>query len=405
MHNSSNRRFACWAILRCTHLPEDIMKGYRILAINPGSTSTKIAVFDDNEKIYLENVKHDTSTSIEADDFDEQVRLRKDLIEQKLADAGIAMQSISAYAGRGGGIVPCPGGTYPVTPKMMEDIRKNRLKHPAKYGAFLAWGFGQAHGKPAYIVNSPHTDELEEVARITGLAGIYKLGHVHALNQKEVAIRAAAELGKKYTEANFVVAHLGGGISITAHKKGRMVDTTDCIYGDGPMSPNRCGQMDMLTVVDMCYSGEYTHAEMRDLAMRTGGLLHHLGTSDGLEIEAMVREGDPYATLVFDAMLHQMAKWIGAMAAVLEGDVDAVLLTGGLVHDEYARTTLERKTSYIAPVRCYPGEFEMEALASGALRVLTNQEPAQTYTGKPTWPGLSANAYRTQHTQAATAKA
>jgi butyrate kinase len=197
---------------------------------------------------------------------------------------------------------------------------------------------------------------------------------VHTLNQKEVAARAAREMGKKYTEVNFVVAHLGGGISVTAHKRGRMVDSTNAITGDGPMSPNRSGAVDVLHVVDLCFSGKHTEEEIRELVMTRGGFISLLGTDDGKLIEDKIREGDPYVKLIFYAMLHQIAKAIGAMAAVLEGDVQGVILTGGTVRNPYAVEELKRKVQFIAPVLVYPGEYEMEALANGALRVLHGEE-------------------------------
>jgi butyrate kinase len=208
------------------------------------------------------------------------------------------------------------------------------------------------------------------------------------LNQKEVAIRAARELGKKYQEVNFVVAHLGGGISVAAHKRGRMIDTTNAITGDGPMSPNRCGQIDALRMVDLCFSGKYSEKELRELVMTRGGFISLLGTADGKLIEEKIREGDTYVKLIFDAMCHQIAKAAGAMAAVLEGDVQGVIFTGGTVRNPYAVEELTRKVKFIAPVFVYPGEFEMEALVNGVLRVLHGEEQSLTYTGLPAWGGL-----------------
>lgn len=369
------------------------MKDYTILAINPGSTSTKVAVFKGEQQLYSESVKHSADSLAGITDFDEQVRFRKDLILEKLAEADIPLSAIDAYAGRGGGIVNCASGTYEVNRLMLDYVHNNPLIHPSKFGSHIAYDFAQMYGKKAYIVNSPHTDEYEDVSRILGIEGIYKECHLHALNQKEVAIRAAKALGRTYGELNFVVAHLGGGISVTAHKRGRMVDSTDCITGDGPMSPTRSGQIDAIPIVDLCFSGRYTKEDLYLLIMADSGLLSHLGTSDGLEIETMVKEGQPYVKLVFDAMLHQIAKSVGAMAAVLDGEVDGVVYTGGLVRDEYAIKTLVRKTGFIAPVMLYPGEFEMEALSNGVLRVLTGEEAAKEYTGVPAFTGFDPAQY------------
>lgn len=369
------------------------MNEYTILAINPGSTSTKIAVFKGQTQLYSQNIKHTAGSLAPTAPYAIHVQQRVELIQQHLQQAGIDMAGIDAYAGRGGGIACCPGGTYEVSDFMLEYIQNNPLLHPSKYGGPVASYFARLYGKKAYIVNSPHTDEYDLVARISGLAGIYKDCNLHALNQKEVAIRAAKTLGKRYNQANLVVAHLGGGTSIAAHKNGRMVDASDALNGDGPMSPTRTGHMEAMHIVELCYSGDYTKEDMRKLITSQGGMISHLGTSDGLEIETMVKQGQPYAKLVFDAMLYQTAKCIGAMAAALDGEVDAVVLTGGLLRDEYAASTLTRKTKFIAPVILYPGEFEMEALANGVLRVLTGEEEALPYTGQPTFTGLDPAEY------------
>ena len=364
------------------------MNDYQILAINPGSTSTKISVFNGDEAVFVRNVKHGASHDREQT-HDDKVSEIKNLILRELSTiGGFDIARIDAFVGRGGGVVHCAPGTYEINEIMINDSRENPIIHPSKFAPQIAYEFARAHGKKAYMVNSPHSDEFDEVSRVCGLAGIERVSSVHALNQKEVAYRAAAELGGKYEDLNFVVAHLGGGFSITAHKRGKMIDSTDNINGEGPMSINRCGTIAVKSIVDLCFSGTHTKESMYELIMTKSGLLGHLGASDGMAIEKMVKEGDKHAKTVFDAMLQQIAKSIGAMAAVLDGDVQAVILTGGLAKDPYLVDTLTRKAKFIAPVLVYPGEFEMEALTNGVLRVLRKQEECIAYTGIPAWTGF-----------------
>jgi butyrate kinase len=365
-----------------------MVKDFLILAINPGSTSTKISVFHGDEVLYIRNVKHDKVDNYKKD-HDGAVKKLKEFIMQELSTIpGFDITDVDAFVARGGGLVPSKSGTYEINEQLIKDAKENPFIHPCMLAPQITWEIAQVNRKKAYVVNSPFSDEFDEISRITGLASVERGSHVHALNQKEVAHRAAAEMGGKYEDFNFVVAHLGGGFSITAHKRGRMIDSTDNITGEGPMSINRCGTIPVISVVDLCFSGEYTKESIYELIMSKSGMLDHLGINDGLVIEKMVKDGDRHAKTVFDAMLLQIAKSIGAMAAVLEGDVQAVLLTGGLVKDAYLLETLKRKVSFIAPVRTYPGEFEMEALTNGVLRVLRKQEECLTYTGVPVWGGF-----------------
>ena len=369
------------------------MRDFMILGINPGSTSTKISLFHGDEAVFVKNVKHGKSGNSKQD-FDEVINSRKEWITRELSTiSDFNISNVNAFVARGGGLVPCTAGTYEINDTLIRISKEYSLKyiHPALYAPKIAYDFANENGKKAYVVNSPTSDEFDDVSRVTGLAAVERESHIHVLNQKEVAHRAAGELGGRYEEFNFVVAHLGGGFSITAHRRGRMVDSTNNISGDGPMSINRCGTIDVLSMVDLCFSGKHTREGLRELVMTKSGLLDHLGIDDGLTIEKMVMDGDRHAKTVFDAMLHQIAKAIGAMAAVLEGDVNAVILTGGLTKDPYLVETLTRKTRFIAPVKIYPGEFEMEALTHGVLRVLRNQEECLTYTGIPVWSGFEWN--------------
>lgn len=363
------------------------MQEYTVLVINPGSTSSKIAVFREQKALFVENISHD-GQPMDLQDFEGQVETRKGWILKALKEKDISLSDIDAFVGRGGGMTPCLSGTYEIIPKMLEDVQAHPLLHPAKFAPRIAYDFAQSCGRKAYTVNSAHTDEFEPEARVLGIAGLERTSIVHTLNQKEVAIRAAHELGKKYTEANFVVAHLGGGISVAAHKRGRMIDATNPMTGDGPMGPNRCGQIDAIHIIDMCFSGKYSEKEMRELVMTRGGFISLLGTADGRLIEEKIRRGDAYVKLIFGAMCHQIAKAIGSMAAALEGDVQGVILTGGTVRNPYAVEELTSKVKFIAPVFVYPGEFEMEALANGVLRVLHGEEQSLVYTGIPIWGGL-----------------
>jgi butyrate kinase len=231
-------------------------------------------------------------------------------------------------------------------------------------------------------------DEFDDVARVCGIKGIYRESHVHVLNQKEVAMRAAAQLGRAYEECSFVVCHVGGGLSITAQKHGRIVDGNDVLNGDGPMAPNRSGYVPLLPVIEMCYSGKYTEKEMKTKVSKTGGLVSLLGTDNMLEIKSRIESGDRWAKLVYENFAYQLAKYIGSYACVLEGQVDAVVMTGGVSNDEEFIANVKRYAGWIAPFIVYGGDFEMEALASGAIRALTGAEQTKEYTGRPVWSGF-----------------
>lgn len=361
----------------------------RLLAINPGSTSTKIAVFEDENCVFSKNVKHADSELAKYPEIPDQLPYRKEMILDELKKNGYDIADMQCFVGRGGGLNSCDGGTYNVEGILLEHARTcHAAKHPSTLGAVIANEFAQMNGCRAFIVDPPDVDELEPLARVSGLKDYPRQSRNHTLNQKEVARRAAAELGKGYDECNFVVAHLGGGISVAAHKKGRIVDVNDIINGDGPMAPTRCGQVAVADIISLCFSGNYTEKEIRGLVNKNGGVVNHLGTSDMLEVENRVIAGDEYAELVFKAMLYQVSKSIGANAAVLGGKVDAVVITGGMARAKMAVEFLQEKVGFIGPMKIYPGEFEMEALANGALRVLRGEEEAKTYSGIPIWSGF-----------------
>lgn len=363
----------------------------KIFAINPGSTSTKIALFEDDQMVFSRNVSHDAEELKKFKEIRDQFPYRKETILKELADAGQTLENTDAFVGRGGGLVNIVGGTYTVNDKLLEHARTCfTVKHPATLGAQLAYDFARTYGGQAFVVNPPDVDEFCDEARVTGLKGVYRESKIHALNQKEIGIRYAASKGKKYADMNLIICHIGGGISVTAHQKGKMVDSNDIAQGDGPMAPTRCGALPVKDVVKMCFSGKFTEREMYDKITKTGGLVDHLGTSDAREVCRMIEQGSAYAKLIYNAMIYQIAKTAGSMAAVLCGEVDGIILTGGIAHDKYLVEQLTRRLQFIAPITVMAGEFEMEALAAGARRVLLGEEPALEYTGKPVWNGFDA---------------
>lgn len=354
---------------------------YKVFTINPGSTSTKIALFDNERVLFKENVAHDAKVLEQYKDIGEQLAYRRDTIEALLEERGIDLRGCDAFVGRGGGLLPVEGGTYEISARLLEDARvgANGVSHPAQLGSQIAWEFIERYGGRGFVVNPPDVDEYEAVARVTGLKEITRNSHIHALNQKETAIRHTEAYGKKYTDCNYIVCHIGGGISVAAHRKGRMIDGTDIVEGEGPMAPTRAGALPAVPLVRLCFSGKYTEKEILGKCMKNGGFIDHLGTSDAIKVHQMASEGNESAALVWEAMIYQICKAIGAMASVLMGKVDGILLGGGMVHNEELLRKITEVNSYIAKVYAYPGEFEMEAMASGAIRVLSGEEEAKTY--------------------------
>lgn len=357
-------------------------KKYKLLAINPGSTSTKIAVFENENEIFSLNIAHDLEKLAKYTEVVDQLPYREKLILDELDKADIKLKSIDFFVGRGGGIMPCESGTYLIEPLLLNHSREGiAAKHPANLGAVIAHKFSNEYEKSAYVVNPPCVDEFQPVARISGLKNVERKSKFHALNQKEVAIRVAKKLGKLYTQSNFIVAHIGGGISVSAHRKGKVVDSTNTIDGDGAMSPTRCGQVDLSAIIKMAFSGQYTEKEMGDWLTKSSGIVQYLGTNDIREVNKMIEKGNEEAKLIYDAMIYQIGKDIGAYASVLEGDVDAIILTGGIAYDEYLVEKLKKMIGYIAQVITIPGELEMEGLVNGVLRVINGEEEVKHYKG------------------------
>ena len=365
------------------------MKNFKIFAINPGSTSTKIAMFEGEKETFSKNVSHDAEKLKEFKEISDQFEYRKETILKELDAAGISLEGVDAFSARGGGLVNVEGGVYRIGETLLHHARIGyTVKHPATLGAQLADAFAKEYGGQAFVVNPPDVDEFQDVARVTGLKGVYRESRIHALNQKEIGIRCAALKGVKYEDLNLIICHIGGGISVTAHRQGKMADSNDIANGDGPMAPTRCGQLPVKNVIELCFSGQYTQKDMYNKMTKTGGLVDHLGTSDAREVRSMMEQGNAYAKLIYDAMIYQIGKTAGSMAAVLHGKVDGIVLTGGISHDQYLVDKLSEMIGFIAPITVMAGEFEMEALAAGAIRVLSGQEAAKEYTGVPVWKGF-----------------
>ncbi len=350
-----------------------------ILAINPGSTSTKVAIFKGEKNILQKNLSHSAEEVGSFEKITDQYEYRQNMILDWMNEAGISTDSLATVVGRGGLLKSMPGGTYKVTAAMIEDLKIGvQGEHASNLGGIIAKGIADKEGIPSYIVDPVAVDEFEDIARISGMPELPRKSLVHALNIKAVARRAAADLGKGLEDLNFVVAHLGGGISIAPLLRGRIVDVNNANDG-GPFSPERAGGLPVGDIMRMCYSGKYTQAELKKLTVGKAGLVGYLGTNDARDVVKMIENGDKNADMVFDAMAYQLAKEIGAMAVVLKGKVDAIVLTGGLAYSELLCERIRKRVEFIAPVKVYAGEDEMQALAEGAARVLSGEEKAKIY--------------------------
>lgn len=363
----------------------------KIFCVNFGSTSTKIGAFDGDEQIFTKSydVGKDGYPAKFAN-LDEHQAYAIDLFAGVLAEYGLSYEDFDVFVGRGGGQVFVTSGAFRINDIMIQDTyRLGNDAHPGKLGCRVAYALGQKYGKESYIVNPPCVDEFIDVARPTGFKEINRCSRNHALNQKEVGFRYAKDTGRDYNKLNLIICHMGGGISITAHRQGKMIDSNDIIEGDGPMAPTRCGSVPAIPLIDMCYSGKYTHDEMIRKCIKTAGLVAHLGTEDAREVEKRIAEGDKYAEVIYNAMIYQIAKYAGSMAVALKGKVDAVLFTGGMSRGE---AFCEKLKDYLGFLGCdfarYPGEFEIQALAAGVVRALEGDEPVHEYTGEDVWQGF-----------------
>lgn len=363
------------------------MSNYKILAINPGSTSTKVAVFKGTEKLLSENVAHAADDLAKFAEVSDQLQFRYNMIVDMLKEHNIDLSDLDAVVGRGGGLMECEGGVYGISDLLFDHASRgaNGIQHPAQLGPQIARTFADAYGCPAFVVNPPDTCEAIPEARMTGIKGLLRRPTSHALNQKETAIVHSKKMGVKYEDMNYIVCHIGGGISITAHRKGKMIDSNDYVNGDGPLTPTRSGSVPLAQLVDYIFDHELDRKTAKAFATKTGGFVDLLGTSDAVEVCRMAQEGNHFAELSWNVMIYQIIKQIGSMAAALHGRVDAILMGGGMVYNEDLVEKVREAVGFIAPVYAYPGEFEMEAMASGAARVLDGEEELKTYTGKPNY--------------------
>jgi len=352
----------------------------KLIVINPGSTSTKIAFFSGEDKQWVENIHHPADELEVFPSIIDQLPYRLNLLRRVLNGKEVAMDHLSAIVGRGGLLRPIPGGIYTVDETMLRELKEElHGKHASNLGALLAYELGTPHGIHSYIVDPICVDELEPVARVSGLPAVVRRSVFHALNQKRQARRAAAQMGKRVEDVNLIVAHLGGGITIGAHRRGRVVDVNNGVDGEGPFTPERSGVLPAAEVVNLAFSGRYTREELLHLINGRGGFISYLGTNSALAVEERAAAGDAGADLLYSALCYQVAKEIGACAAVLAGRVDAILLTGGLAYSQRVVREVKGLVGFIAPILVFPGEDEMAALAEGVIRVLRGQETSRTY--------------------------
>ena len=352
---------------------------YRILTIDPGSTSTKIGVFDDEKMLFEENLHHSAEELAQFETIPQQEAFRRRLVLKALEEHRIPLESLSAVCGRGGVLKPVHGGTYLTTDAMIDTLKKGPYGHHASnLGGLLAREIGSALHIPSYIVDPPVVDELAPLARYSGHPLITRRSIFHALNQKAVAKRYAKEIGKPYESLNLIVCHMGGGVSVGAHVKGSVVDTENALDGEGPFSPERSGSLPTDAVMKLCFSGDYTEEELRKMFVGRGGLVAYAGSTDMRDLLKMA-ETDAKVAEVIDAFHYQIGKEIGAMAAAMHGQVDQIILTGGIAYGKETVQALKDMVEWIAPVTVYPGEDELLALAQGALRVLNGEEQVMKY--------------------------
>jgi butyrate kinase len=351
-----------------------------VLVINPGSTSTKIAVFQDETILFEEKIAHTSSEILSFPSIASQFQYRKDLIIKNLNKHNFDLNILDAICGRGGMLRSICSGTYEVNEVMIKDIKEaKRGEHASNLGALIAFDMAKELNIPSYIVDPVAVDEMEPIARISGMNLIERSCIFHALNHKAIARKVAIDKGKVYQEMDMIIAHLGGGISVAFHKKGRVIDVNNALDGDGPMSPERSGHVPLGPLYKLCFSDVYSLKDIQTMNYGKGGLVAYLGTNNALEVVERIKQGDEYARLIYDAMIYQIAKEIGACSTVLKGKVDCIVLTGGLAYEPYLVKKIIESVSFISEVLVYPGENELLALAQGALRVLNHEEEAKIY--------------------------
>ncbi len=350
----------------------------KILAINPGSTSTKISLFDREENLFTKNITHEAKYLAEYENIMAQKEFRVKEVVNALEENGYKLDDIDAFVGRGGLVMPIKSGTYNINDRLKEHLMTGiQGEHASNLGGVIASELGDKYGRPNFIVDPVVVDELTPVARISGVKGIERKSIFHALNQKAVAKRYANEIGKDYKDLNLIVAHMGGGVSVGIHEKGSVVDVNNGLGGDGPFSPERAGTLQIFEFLN--YIKDKDMKDVKLAIKGKGGLVSYFNTSDVRDVQKLIDDGNAEAKLVLEAMCYSIAKEIGSMSTVVEGKVDAIILTGGIAYSPFVVDYITKKVNYIAPIRIYPGENEMEALALGAMRVLDGVETAYEY--------------------------
>ena len=355
-------------------------KDYTILVINPGSTSSKVALFSNEQLLFDKKIEHNSEELSVFPKIIDQYQFRLKIILNFLREKGISLSTLDAVVGRGGLLQPIPSGTYRVNEKMLEDLRRGVMgEHASNLGGLLAQGIAADLSIPAYIVDPVVVDEMKSVARISGIPEIPRISIFHALNQKAVARKAALDLGKDYEKVNFIIAHLGGGISVGVHCKGKVIDVNNALDGEGPFTPERSGGVPVGALVELCLSGKFSKDEIMKKINGKGGLVAYLNTNDVREVARRIKKGDKKAKLILEAMAYQVAKEIGAGATVLKGQIDAIILTGGIAFNNEFIDIVKDRVSFLSLVMVYPGEEEMLALCKGALRILKGEEVDKAY--------------------------
>lgn len=351
---------------------------YRVLAINPGSTSTKFALYDGENQVFSKTLNHSVEELSQFKSIMDQFEMRKNEIKKALVENNIELKSINALVGRCGGLPPVKSGAYLINEEMIDRLtNKPTLDHASNLGAMISYSMADEIGVNSYIYDPVCVDESGDIAKISGFKDLDRVCLTHALNTRAMAIKYAKIHDKNYKDLNLIVAHLGGGISLNIHEKGKMVDFVS--DEEGPFSPERAGRLPAKMLVDLCYSGKYTHKEMVKNVRGKGGIVSYLNTVDAREVEEKIANGDEYAKLIYDALALQVAKSIGELATVVNGDVDAIIITGGIAYSQYMTESIIKRVKFIAPVEVLAGENELEALAFGALRVLSGEEEATIY--------------------------
>lgn len=352
---------------------------YNILSINPGSTSTKIAWYENEEEHFCETIDHPVDVLKTFSCVQDQLDMRVELVLKFVKDKGYAVENLDAVVGRGGMVPAVKSGAYRVNQLMVDRLKNNPVfEHASNLGAQIACTIADSVGKPSFFYDSVRVDEMHDIAKITGMPDIVRTSTSHVLNTRAMAMKVADKYGKNFEEMTFVNAHLGGGISVNVIEKGLMVDIM--ADDEGPFSPERAGRLPASALIEMCFSGNFDKAAIKKKQRGNAGLNAHLGTIDVREILNMIDGGDTHASLVLDAMCYQIAKGIGEMATVVNGKVDAVVITGGIAYSDYVTSQIKQRVAFIAPVEIMPGENEMESLSLGILRVLRGEEEAHEYT-------------------------